>query len=1068
MSAKASRVSNAIWDQYQDEIIAFYAAHTLKETMEFMNKTYSFHPTEDQYTRKLKSWGIRKYLPGNIWADVDCVQRKRSEQGKASNFAINKRKYTQSELGKEIARHVPLRKRRRLSEDVKLPDYITVSTPPADSNEWFRELLVRDLPWYQYTGGIQTFITKGPQRSLSLATDSSMETGIRELTPLIDDNLPSLFEIMPRRYRESSELKTYIPIRDANARELYTKDLGTLVKSDPLSAIKVFLELFVFLSTNNLFYQSELDGVCEWIVQKGGTDALVNLCMIKSPSMTVFARRILCSAIGLGNIALARRIFQYAPFPEDPASRNQLGIDYLSVAVTRGQVAMVDLLCDILHKTGIPLRIEHWWTWDPRYERHVCILRMLLNYGANPETFIAVELLLVAGARVDLYLPMAGGTALQVAVSRGHLELVECLMRYGADPNFPRFLSPAEYPRQIIVPEALEGPVQIAARRNDLILLQYLLDHGGLAEFCPIFPHHDVGQFSSLHVEDRLLDLTDTLPCKSRHLTFNALQYAVLKQNVSMVSLLLSKGAIPDSRIARSTSGTPLQIAARLGNLEICQILMSYGANVNALPSTCDGRTAVQGAAESGSLQLLSALLSVGAQMNAPAGPKEGMTALQAACRRGHTLVVGYLLAQGADLNARPSPISGLTPIQAAATNGDARLVKNLIDLGVDVNDPQTEAGSTALLAATRHRSLPLLELLLQHGANASLNGDYLYESAFEKAASLGWLEGMEILLKHGADITDTPFTLTAPYDTMIIPGVNKKLLSPLGWAIHHESKGMVTLLLQHNVDVLSPAYCSTNDDKPLGPLMLQRHPGWENSLRILVENDTIDFDTFRKVHEMVDTLPPLLRCKAIKNGWDGILLGYEYPDEMDKLLDNIMDLLIKSGAQVEDHNNESTTLLQRASRAGHYQICSSLLGRGAMADIPATVDHGTPLQEALKYSHVDIANLLLQHGADVNAAPAENHGVTALQAAAINGMMEMAIRLLEAGADVRAPAAPNDGRTAIDGAAERGYWDMVQLLLNAHGDQGGLKTVCDGAAGYAQGEGHFDLAAWLRKYPHG
>jgi len=66
-------------------------------------------------------------------------------------------------------------------------------------------------------------------------------------------------------------------------------------------------------------------------------------------------------------------------------------------------------------------------------------------------------------------------------------------------------------------------------------------------------------------------------------------------------------------------------------------------------------------------------------------------------------------------------------------------------------------------------------------------------------------------------------------------------------------------------------------------------------------------------------------------------------------------------------------------------------------------------------------------------AAPAAGEGgVTALQAAAIRGHINIALLLIEREAAVNATPALKDGRTAIDGAAEHGRLDMVQMLLNA------------------------------------
>ena len=99
----------------------------------------------------------------------------------------------------------------------------------------------------------------------------------------------------------------------------------------------------------------------------------------------------------------------------------------------------------------------------------------------------------------------------------------------------------------------------------------------------------------------------------------------------------------------------------------------------------------------------------------------------------------------------------------------------------------------------------------------------------------------------------------------------------------------------------------------------------------------------------------------------------------------------------------------------------------------------------------------------DVNEKPAETDGVTALQAAAIRGHIEIALKLLDAGANVNAPAAGSDGRTAIEGAAEHGRLDMVKLLINAGatGDQTRLNRF-HSAKALADIEGHHLVVALL------
>jgi ankyrin repeat protein len=93
----------------------------------------------------------------------------------------------------------------------------------------------------------------------------------------------------------------------------------------------------------------------------------------------------------------------------------------------------------------------------------------------------------------------------------------------------------------------------------------------------------------------------------------------------------------------------------------------------------------------------------------------------------------------------------------------------------------------------------------------------------------------------------------------------------------------------------------------------------------------------------------------------------------------------------------------------------------------------GTALQIATKAGSLDIIQLLLDHGADINASPAAQEGMTALQAASRAGSLDVVRRLLEAGADVNASPALHSGMTALQAASRAGSLDIVQLLLD-HG----------------------------------
>jgi uncharacterized protein len=104
----------------------------------------------------------------------------------------------------------------------------------------------------------------------------------------------------------------------------------------------------------------------------------------------------------------------------------------------------------------------------------------------------------------------------------------------------------------------------------------------------------------------------------------------------------------------------------------------------------------------------------------------------------------------------------------------------------------------------------------------------------------------------------------------------------------------------------------------------------------------------------------------------------------------------------------------------------------------------------------------LLEHGADVRSTSRNAMRVQPLHAAIAAGSAEVAGLLLDEGADVN--ARQQAGYTPLMGAAAAGREDLVELLL-AHGAT--VAAVSDEgktAAGVARERGHQDLAAHLEQ----
>ncbi|KAK7716420.1 hypothetical protein SLS64_003574 [Diaporthe eres] len=168
---------------------------------------------------------------------------------------------------------------------------------------------------------------------------------------------------------------------------------------------------------------------------------------------------------------------------------------------------------------------------------------------------------------------------------------------------------------------------------------------------------------------------------------------------------------------------------------------------------------------------------------------------------------------------------------------------------------------------------------------------------------------------------------------------------------------------------------------------------------------------------------------------------------------------------------------LQAAALKGRYGIFRQLLDMGAsvngrargfkgMTAIQAVCSWDTKTTEE-RCRKIDMLQRLINCNADVNGAPAKHWGCTALQITALQGDLEIAAMLLTHGANVNAPPCnKNDGFMALDGAAELGRLDMVKFLLNANALS--LRRGRDGYEGArraAEENGHFAVVEIIDKH---
>ncbi len=315
------------------------------------------------------------------------------------------------------------------------------------------------------------------------------------------------------------------------------------------------------------------------------------------------------------------------------------------------------------------------------------------------------------------------------------------------------------------------------------------------------------------------------------------------------------------------------------------------------------------------------------------------------------------------------------SPVADAAMRADLDKVRTLLKGGADVNVAQGD-GMTALHWSAENRSVEMAAMLIYAGANVESVTRIGGYTPLHLASRSGSAAIVQELLEAGADPTVASSAGGA---------------TPLHFAASASSKGSAISLIDHGaeIDARESAWGQT-------PLMFAASLGRTEIVELLLNRGADVSVTTSSVY-----LPALQDAdRAARQRRDKVLDGFRAqnvsgseswrpsPTEVQAAMES---------SRVDPE--ESADPEEEGEDAYNEQI--GVPGGNSYADLVGTMGGTTALIHAVREGHFETAEVLLDHGADINQ-PSAGDKTTPLLSATINGYFDLALELLKRGADPR------------------------------------------------------------------
>ncbi|XP_066509234.1 poly [ADP-ribose] polymerase tankyrase-1-like isoform X2 [Hoplias malabaricus] len=720
-----------------------------------------------------------------------------------------------------------------------------------------------------------------------------------------------------------------------------------------------------------------------------------------------------------------------------------------------------------------------------------------LHFAAGFGRKDVVEHLLQTGASVHSR-DDGGLIPLHNACSFGHAEVVSLLLCQGADPNardnwnYTPLHEAAIKGKIDVCIVLLQHGADPNIRNTDGKSALDLADPSAKSVLTGEYKKDELLEAARSGNEDKLMALltplnvnchaSDGRKSTSQKMLSTPLHLAAGYNRVRIVQLLLQYGA--DVHAKDKGGLVPLHNACSYGHYEVTELLLKHGACVNAMDLW--QFTPLHEAASKNRVEVCSLLLSHGADPNllnchskssidlAPTPELrekltyefKGHSLLQAA-REGDVAKVKKTQQEIISFKHPHSHDSALHCAVASPHPKRKQVTELLLRKGANIHDKNKDFMTPFHVAAERAHN-DVLEVLQKHGAKVNAV-DTLGQTALHRAALSGHIQTCRLLLSYGADpsivslqgftaaqmgneavqqiLSENVPTRNSDVDYRFLEAAKagdldtvKQLCSPqnvncrdlegrhstpLHFAAGYNRVAVVEYLLHHGADV------HAKDKGGLVPLHNACSYGHYEVAELLVRHgasvNVADLWKFTPLHEAAAKGKYEICKLLLKHGADPSKKNRDGNMALDMVKDgdtDIQDLLRGDAALLDAAKKGCLARVQKLCSSDNIN-CRDTQGRNS-----------TPLHLAAGYNNLEVAEYLLEHGADVNAQ--DKGGLIPLHNAASYGHVDIAALLIKYNTCVN--ATDKWAFTPLHEAAQKGRTQLCALLL-AHGADPTMKN---------------------------